>query len=172
MIHYHGLPITPETILAQAMHGAHFFVSFEYPEQLTSAIELGASFAVDNGAFSKWKAGKASGDWSGFYEWVATVSKIPTFDFAVIPDKIDGTEKENDTLLDEWPYGDIGSPVWHLNESLPRLKRLCSEFSLVCLGSSGEYSKIGTPLWWKKMSEAMRVICDSSGYPATKLPAM
>lgn len=170
MIHYHGVPITPEIVLAQAMFGAHFFVSFEYPDQLSCVVEVCSSFAIDNGAFSKWKAGKSSEDWTPFYNWVGEVSKIPTFDFAIIPDKIDGTEIENDELVRQWPLGkEFGAPVWHLNESIQRLKNLCVAFPRVCMGSSGEFSKIGTPAWWKKMHEAMAAICDGSGRPSTKL---
>lgn len=170
MIHYHGIPITPETVLPQAMHGAHFFVSFEYPDQLASVVEICSSFAVDNGAFSKWKAGRSSSDWSAFYAWVEKVSQIPTFDFAVIPDKIDGSESENDLLLAEWPHGkETGAPVWHLHESIKRLQRLCFDFPRVCLGSSGQFAKIGTKEWWAKMHEAMRGICGNSGLPKAKL---
>ncbi len=42
----------------------------------------------------------------------------------MIPDVIGSTEKENDDLLAEWPHGERGVPVWHLNESIGRLERL------------------------------------------------
>lgn len=167
MIHYHGLPITPEHIIPQALFGAHFFVSFEYPQQLAVALEVGSSFAVDNGAYSRWKSGKHT-DWKSYYQWIEKVSKFPSFDFAVIPDVIDGTEVENDVLLHEWPHGNHGAPVWHLHESLTRLQWLCSAYLRVCIGSSGQFAKIGTTQWWKRMYEAMAVIC-VSGVPDTKL---
>lgn len=171
MIHYHGLPITPEVIIAQAMQGAHFFLSFEYPDQLATAATCGASFAADNGAFSKWKAGgKDCDDWSPYYAWIESIRRNPKFDFAVIPDVIEGCEEDNDALLDEWPFnGSVGAPVWHLHESLDRLKMLCGRFERVCLGSSGAFAKIATPAWWNRMNAAMDAICDSNGVPAAKL---
>lgn len=39
MIHYHGLPITPETAAIEAIKGGHAFVSFRHPEQLRLAVD-------------------------------------------------------------------------------------------------------------------------------------
>ncbi len=63
MIHYHGLPITPATAAVRAISGGHAFVSFRHPEQLTIALEVAQSFAVDNGAFSAWRSGEPIDDW-------------------------------------------------------------------------------------------------------------
>lgn len=121
MIHYHGLPITnPGTTAAvAAINSGHAFVSFRSPDQLSLAIEICQSFAVDNGAFSAWKSGKPVTDWSRYYSWVGGLHRVPTFDFAVIPDVIDGDEKANDELLNEWPWRTakpwIGAPVWHMH---------------------------------------------------------
>jgi len=115
-----------------------------------------------------WKRG-ATVDWLEYYEWVAEISRYPNFDFAVIPDKIDGTEEENDALITEWPLGNKGSPVWHMHESITRLEKLCKNWRTVCLGSSGVYSEVGTPQWWERMSEIMDSCCDSEGYPKAKL---
>lgn len=173
MIHYHGLPITPATAALRAISGGHAFVSFRHPDQLTLALETAQSFAVDNGAFSAWKSGEPVTDWSMFYEWVAELHRYPAFDFAVIPDVIDGDEDANDALLNEWPWKQsaphIGAPVWHLHESLERLNRLVSEWPRICLGSSGEYANIGTMEWWSRMAEAMNVICDKHGRPGAKI---
>lgn len=173
MIHYHGLPITPATAAVRAVSGGHAFVSFARPDQLTIALEAAQSFAVDNGAFSAWKSGEPIRDWSRFYDWVAELHRYPPFDFAVIPDVIDGDEAANDALLAEWPWRltapHIGTPVWHLHESLERLDRLVSQWPRVCLGSSGDFAQIGTPAWWIRMAEAMDVICDRSGRPAVKV---
>lgn len=84
MIHYHGLPITPATAAVRAVSGGHAFVSFRHPDQLTIALEVAQSFAVDNGAFSAWRSGKPITDWSMFYEWIAELHRYPNFDFAVI----------------------------------------------------------------------------------------
>jgi hypothetical protein len=173
MIHYHGMPITPATAAARAIAGGHAFVSFRYPDQLGLVLECASSFAVDNGAFSAWISGKPVTDWTPFYEWVAELHRYPSFDFAVIPDLIDGDEQANDALLAEWTWrgkdAHVGAPVWHLHESLERLERLAFEWPRVCLGSSGDFVQIGTTKWWNRMSEAMDILCDRSGRPICKL---
>lgn len=173
MIHYHGLPITPATAAVRAIGGGHAFVSFAHPEQLTIALECAQSFAVDNGAFSSWRSGSPIADWRPFYEWVGELPRYPSFDFAVIPDVIDGVEAANDALLAEWPWGEraphVGAPVWYLHESLERLERLALSWPRVCLGSSGEFAKIGKPTWWTRMSQAMDVVCTREGLPVCKL---
>jgi hypothetical protein len=170
MIHYHGLPITPATAALRAISGGHAFVSFRHSDQLTIALEASQSFAVDNGAFSAWKSGNPVEDWIPFYQWVDRLRRYPAFDFAVIPDVIDGDEKANDDLLDEFPFAVyVGAPVWHLHESLDRLDRLATKYPRICLGSSGDFANIGTPAWWSRMAEAMDVICDEEGLPKTKI---
>lgn len=170
MIHYHGLPITPATAALRAISGGHAFVSFRHSDQLTLALEACQSFAVDNGAFSAWKSGNPVNDWTPFYEWVGGLYRYPSFDFAVIPDVIDGDESANDALLHEFPFAPhIGAPVWHLHESLDRLDRLVSMYPRICLGSSGAFANIGTNAWWNRMTEAMNVICDQNGLPKAKI---
>lgn len=172
MIHYHGLPITPAVAAVKAIQGGHAFISFRHADQLELAAQLCQSFAVDNGAFSAWKAGEPVKDWRPYYRWVESVSKYPGFDFAVIPDTIDGSEKDNDKLLREWPWRerfDIGAPVWHLHESLDRLHALSMKWPRVCLGSSGAYAQIGTTAWWERMDKAMGILCDSGGRPLTRI---
>jgi hypothetical protein len=173
MIHYHGLPITPATAAVRAVSGGHAFISYRRPEQLTVALEVAQSFAVDNGAFSAWKSGNPVQDWDPYYAWIAELHRYPTFDFAVIPDVIDGDEVANDALLGQWPWRIsapwIGAPVWHLHESLDRLERLVGQWPRVCLGSSGAFAQIGTGAWWIRMAEAMDVICDKSGRPCSKV---
>lgn len=170
MIHYHGLPITPATAAAKAVEAGHAFVSYAHSDQLGVAVELCQSFAIDNGAFSAWKAGQPVEDWSGFYAWAAQCKLVPACDFAVIPDVIDGNEADNDSLLAEWPLPKwFGAPVWHMHESMDRLERLASVWPRVCLGSSGDYSNIGTVQWWSRISQAMRVVCNDDGQPLVKL---
>lgn len=169
MIHYHGLPITPATAAVSAVGAGHAFVSYAHPDQLGLAAEFCQSFAVDNGAFSSWKSGNPVQDWSNYYEWAFECSKIPSCDFAVIPDVIDGTEEDNNKLVRAWPLGKFfGAPVWHMHESLSRLTWLAREFHRVCIGSSGEFSAIGNAAWWNRMSEAMNAVCPN-GYPICKL---
>jgi hypothetical protein len=173
VIHYHGLPITPATAAVRAISGGHAFVSFPNSDQLTVALEVAQTIAVDNGAFGAWRSGKPVTDWSEYYAWVQELHRYPQFDFAVIPDVIDGDETANDALLAEWPWREraphVGAPVWHLHESLDRLDRLVTEWPRICLGSSGEFARIGTPQWWNRMAQAMDVICDKDGRPAAKI---
>jgi hypothetical protein len=173
VIHYHGTPITPSTAAARALSGGHAFVSFQHPEQLGLVIDVAQSFALDNGAFSAWRGGAPVKDWSAFYAWVAELHRYPSFDFAVIPDVIDGDEAANDALLAEWPWRYrapwVGAPVWHLHESLQRLERLAFSWPRVCLGSSGEFASVGTSAWYTRMSEAMGVLCDRDGRPICKI---
>ena len=170
MIHYHGLPITPSTAAVRAVEAGHAFVSFAHSDQLAVAVEVCQSFAIDNGAFSAWKAGKPVANWSDFYAWAAECKRVPSCDFAVVPDVIDGDESDNDALLAEWPLPRwFGAPVWHMHESLDRLERLASGWPRVCIGSSGEFATIGTAAWWGQMARAMRVICNDEGQPLVKL---
>ena len=175
MIPYYGLPITPMEAAAAAINGGHAFVSFQYPEQIHIALMVAQSMAIDNGAFTAWKGGKPITDWSRYYAWIAELQRYPIFDFAVIPDVIDGDEQANDALVAEWPWGreaktkGVGAPVWHMHESIERLQRLAREWPRVCLGSSGEFATVGDAKWWNRMAEALNAICDKEGLPITKL---
>lgn len=170
MIHYHGLPITPETAAAVVLQGGHGFISFADPRNLALAADVCQSFAIDNGAFGAWTKGKPITDWAAYYAWAADAKRIPSCDFAVIPDVIDGSETDNDSLIAEWPLGRFfGAPVWHMHESLDRLERLASNWSRVCVGSSGEFATVGSALWWGRISQAMDVVCDDIGRPMVRL---
>lgn len=170
MIHYHGLPITPDSAAATVLAGRHAFVNYSTPVQLEIAVECCQSFAVDNGAFGAWISGKPVDDWTGFYEWVGQIKRHPGFDFAVVPDVIDGDEQENDVLADQWPHERHNAAVvWHLHESLERLTRLSREWPRVALGSSGEYAAVGNDKWWWRIADAMNALCDESGLPNCKL---
>jgi hypothetical protein len=147
-------------------------VCFAHPEQLGVALDVCQSFAVDNGAFIAWRKGKPIEDWELYYQWVAEVHRYPQFDFAVIPDVIDGDEEANDALIDQWPWKDskphVGAPVWHMHESLDRLDRL-SKWPRICIGSSGEYDKVGSGRWYARMLEVMGVLCNRDGLPCCKI---
>lgn len=170
MIHYHGLPITPATAALEAVGGGHAFVSYAHQMQIGVALEMCQSFALDNGAFSAWRSGKPVRDWHPFYRWVDDIRQHPAFDWAVIPDVIDGDEPANDALLAEWPFPRwVGVPVWHMHESIARLVRLCAEWPRVALGSSGAYATVGTPSWWARMADVMNAVTDSNGLPMAKL---
>lgn len=168
MIHYHGTPITPVEAAIRVLRGRHAFISYVAPETLPIAYEFCQSFALDNGAFSVWKRGE-SPDWCGYYDWVGDAARRPGFDFAIIPDVIDGSEEENDQLISEWPHGTKGAPVWHLHESLDRLRELAANWPRVALGSSGAFSTPNTQQWWIRMQQVMDAICDDDGYPVVQL---
>lgn len=145
-------------------------MSFAHQSQLSVAVDASQSFAIDNGAFSAWKNGNPIADWSEFYEWAEMCKRIPSCDFAVIPDVIDGSEGKNDELILEWPLPKwFGAPVWHMHESLERLERLAADFHRVCIGSSAEFAIVGSSIWWGRISQAMRVICNDDGEPMVKL---
>lgn len=144
-------------------------VSFAHPEQVELAYDVCQSVTHDNGAFGAWKAGEPILDWEPYYLWIGIWLRHPGFDWALIPDVIDGAEEDNDRLEEEWPHGRFaGVPVWHLHESLDRLVRLAREWPRIAFGSSGDYAQIATDKWWHRMSEAMDVVCED-GRPICKL---
>lgn len=170
MIHYHGVPIGGETDCIAAVDKGHAFLSFGCPAQIGVILSVCQSFAIDNGAFTHWKRGTPKKDWSDFYQFVDGFVNVPSFDWAIIPDVIDGSEADNDELVRQWPFRQsLGVPVWHYHESLKRLKRLAQEWPRVCLGSSGKYATVGTPDWWKRTHDVMEAVCDGRGQPVTKL---
>ena len=169
MIHYHGGPVTPATCAMKVWRAGHAFVSFAAPQQITLAAKESQSFALDNGAFSFWKANKQV-DWPGFYAWVSVWRTHPGFDFAVVPDVIEGSEEANDALVREWPFPRCESaPVWHINESFERLQRLAVEWPRVCIGSSGEWDVSTPKKFLVRAKRAIRSICGSDNRPITKL---
>jgi hypothetical protein len=111
-------------------------------------------------------------DVAGYTAWVRDWRKHPGFEWALIPDEIEGDEADNDAHIEAWRDAGLalyGVPVWHLHESLDRLAALCDEWHTVALGSSGQWATPGTQGWWNRMSEAMDAICDKHGRPAAKL---
>jgi hypothetical protein len=170
VIHYHGTPVTPEIVAAQVLVRRHAMVSFAHPEQIDLVADACQSFALDNGAFSAWRAGRPIRDWTAFHKWVDQWQRHPGFDWYLIPDVIDGTEEENDALVFDAALSSHGVPVWHLHESLDRIERLIQHgFERIAIGSSGVFARIGTSAWWKRMAEAMSVFCDEPGRPRARL---
>lgn len=169
MIHYHGGPITPDTCAIKVWAARHAFVSFAAAQQIKLAAEITQSFALDNGAFTFWKSGSGT-RWPDYYDWVDGWRTHPGFDFAVVPDVIDGTEEENDLLAAEWPFPKHqAAVVWHINESIERFARLALEWPRVCIGSSGEYDVSKPKKFIGRASEAIGAICDVNGRPKCKL---
>lgn len=169
MIHYHGGPITPDPCAIRAWKGRHACVSFAATQQIGLASEICQSFMIDNGAFTFWKVGTEC-RWDDYYAWLGQWMNHPGLDFAIVPDVIDGTEAENDALIDACPLSlyKIGV-VWHINESISRLKRLADCFPRVCIGSSGEFDVTKPDKYLSRMYEAISAIVDDNGMPITKL---
>jgi hypothetical protein len=176
-LHYHGTPITPGTVLGQ-LTGRCFCVSYARPDNVERCHQIGQSVMLDNGAFSIWQRvrdgkplparleGASGGDWGGFYDWAEPWLDYPTT-WAVIPDVIDGDEDANDRLLVDWFTRRLpkGAPVWHMHESIERLRRLCHGYARVCIGSSGAFATVGDDRWHRRMEEAMNAICASGSVP-------
>lgn len=176
VIHYHGGPITPVDAAVQLWTGRHGLTSFEHPTQVALMFEVCQSAVIDNGAFSKWRAGEGVVDIDAYAAFVHQWERHPGFDFAIIPDVIDGTEEDNAKMCARWLQLRLkpAAVVWHLHESLDRLAYLirCTEagiYNRVCLGSSGQWSTPGTDDWWERMDEVRPVACDSEGRPHVKL---
>lgn len=161
-LHYHGTPITPLAVLGE-LTGRHFCVSYFRPDQVEWCHKHGQGVMLDNGAWSAYNSNKFV-DWAGFYEWAEKWLEYRT-SWAVIPDVIKGGELENDALIQQWPHGQRGAPVWHMHESIDRLKRLCGEWERVCIGSSAQYALVGSDAWHSRMCEAMNAICKGGVVP-------
>lgn len=171
VIHYHGGPITPVRTAIGVWSRGHAFVSFARPDQIALAAEVSQTFAVDSGAFSSWTKG-VNMDVVAYADWVQTWGRHPGFDWCLIPDVIDGDEKENDSLISRWCASvseRVSVPVWHMHESIARLQRLTEDWPRVALGSSGRYASVGSEAWWGRMRDAMDAVCDADGRPRTKL---
>lgn len=170
MIHYHGTPCgaTREDV-ARFAKGRRMLIPFLRSEDIGTIAEVSQSFVIDSSAYTAWKQ-NVTIDFNKYHQFVREWHRHPAFDFAVIDDVIDGTEADNDALIEAWPkdLDFVGAPVWHMHESLERLRRLCESFRRVCLGSSGEFATVGTDKWWRRMSEAMPYACDQSGRPISR----
>jgi len=170
MTPYHGTPFGgPRQDVARFFRGRHAMVPFPRQEDLGVVADVCQSFVFDNGAFTAWNSGKPITDWRPYYEWVEHWHRHPGFDWALIPDVIDGDEAANDALVAQWPRHLRGVPVWHMHESLDRLSRLCRLWPVVALGSSGQWRTPGTHEWWQRMAAALGSACDVSGRPMCRL---
>jgi hypothetical protein len=149
-LHYHGTPITPNEVL-YSLAGRCFCVSHAHPQQVDLCHRIGQSVMLDNGAFSAWKSGRET-DWPAFYAWCDRWLEYPTT-WCVIPDVVDGGSQLQDALLREWPHGQRGAPVWHMDEPLDRLLRLTDEWQRVCIGSTAEYAVVLSEAWQARMAE-------------------
>jgi hypothetical protein len=148
VIHFHGTPIGgSRQDVARFLVGRHALVPFPRQDDIGAVSAFCQSFVFDNGAFSVWKRGEVL-DVEGYTRWTEAWHRHPGFEWALIPDTIEGGEADNDALLADWPAHLQGVPVWHMHESIGRLERLCKRFRTVALGSSGQWATPGTSGWW------------------------
>jgi len=168
MIKYYGTPLTPTSKFVEILKGRNCLIPYPRPQDIYKAIIFCDKVIIDNGAFTLWRKGGHI-DWNDFYEWLDHIFEYIEFFF--IPDVIDGSENENNELILDYEKRNIGKgiPIWHVNESLSRLKWLMSKFDYIAFGSAGEYSKLGTEKWNKKMHKAMKVVCNKKGKPKVKI---
>jgi len=166
VIHYHVGPLGEPRESHAFFYGRHALISLQKTEELEVIAEVCKSFVFDNGAFSVWKHGKKL-NIEKYYKWVDDWRRHPGFDWALIPDVIEGSEEENDKMIDDWPFEE-GMPVWHFNESLSRLHRLATEWSRISLGSTSGMTP-GTSKFWTRMAQVMDKLCDKQGRPICKL---
>lgn len=157
MLHFHGTPITPRPVL-QGLAGRNFCVSYADPRDVSECHRIGQSVMLDNGAFTFWRSDRQP-DWDGYMDWAEPWLEYQTT-WAVIPDVIDGDVDDNDRLLVGWFQRRLprGAPVWHMHETLDRLKRLCHGYPRVCIGSSAQYATVGSPAWHRRMEQAMGAV--------------
>ena len=173
MIHYHGTPVSGSRHdVVRFLSGRHALIPFARPDDLGASLDVCQSVVLDNSAFSLWASGSGDVDVAGYHAWVHQAAGHPALDWCLIPDKIDGDERDNSSLIAEWLK--LGSrlesvPVWHMHESMDWLDHLICNFRTVALGSSGQWSTPGTDAWWVRMSEAMNVACDDRGRPRARL---
>ena len=101
---YHGFPLSGDDIQpVRFLRGNRkALVSFYNPKSIDVVAALSSSFVLDNGAFSHWNAGKGDINFDDYANWVNEYCKLPNFDWCLIPDKIDGDEKDNLELVHKW----------------------------------------------------------------------
>lgn len=169
MIHYHGTPIGgSRQDTARFLLGRHALVPFTYADDLPVVAEACQSFILDNGAFTVWRKGGVL-NYSAYVDFVEAWYRHPGFDFAIIPDAIEGGAHENNRLLKQWPKHLPGVPVYHLHEDLNRLQELAQQHVRVAIGGSPQWPQPGTTKWWQRMAEVMGAVTDSEGRPICKL---
>jgi len=166
MIHYHVTPIGGSNIsFSRIMHSRFALVSFARPDQANLVLEYCSGFILDNGAFSAWKRGEQI-DWNAYVRWVQELSIHPGYQFSILPDVINGTEEENDELLQQYELP-CGVPVFHQGETMDRIDRLAQTYSTVAISSVEKVIPSITFDTW--MSQVMEVLTDKQGFPKVRI---
>lgn len=97
--------------------------------------------------------------WPKYYRWLEPILFHPGR-WAIIPDSPGAPSQLNDGLLNDWPFGDRGAPVWHMDGPIERLARLCEKYPRVCIGWIGDPKKepVGCEAYFRKMEEVARLM--------------
>jgi hypothetical protein len=135
-------------------------------------MDVAQSFILDNSAFTYWQSGAGAVPFDDYYAWVRSVFRHPAFDWALIPDLIDGDVEQNARLVRDWIRCGPkfkGVPVYHLHEPLEYLEWLVANFQTIAIGSSGAWRTPGAAAWWQRMSQVLDVICDADGRPRCRI---
>lgn len=175
---YHVTPITPNAVLL-ALTGRSFMVRWGRHDQAEIVERIAPAIAYDNGAFGFFKneIEMQFADWDAFYAWLEPRLFHPGR-WAIIPDVIGEGSQIQDALIRLWPFGHKGAPVWHMDEPIDRLLRLCDEWPRVCIGSTGDYWQIWLPgrpgkevhpLWYGRMCEVWEVLGRRRYMPETHM---
>lgn len=141
-----GTPVTPNRLL-HTLAGSSFCVSHAHPRDLDDCIDLVGDeeiLVLDNGAFTYWKQGGRINR-REFWTWANEAQRRSPNAVAVIPDVIEGDELDNLVeiswaLREGWAeFPDRTMAIWHLDESLEQLAKLCRLMNFVGFGSCKEY---------------------------------
>ena len=175
----YGLPINPmpkinELATVSPAFCVSYFTRDKLGRQLDMAIDLvnqhDGMLLVDNGAFSAFKAGRT--DYmqpayiQGFEIWANEILDRCPGAVAVIPDVIGGTLQQNAELVEEYCCivdPDRAMPIWHTNEPISYLLRLCEDFNYVGIGSAPAFegdpsATPGSKAWHARMTEVFAAI--------------
>lgn len=95
-------------------------------------------------------------DWTPYFRWLEPRIYHPGR-WAVIPDAPGAPTQLNDGLLNDWPFGQKGAPLFHFSAEelrLDRLLRLCERYDRVCLGWVGhkKLEPVGCPAYHRQMA--------------------
>lgn len=142
-----GTPVTPRRLLP-TLAGSSFCVSFAEPRQIEDVIELVGEdeiLVLDNGAFSHWKRGEGAIDRKAFWDWANEIQARSPQAVAVIPDVIEGSERENLFEI-SWAlreglaaFPERTMSIWHMNDSLEFLETQARLMNFVGFGSCAEF---------------------------------
>lgn len=190
MIPYHGTPIGAFERNRDVIRGRNLVLTWtsyartikgqKTGEPTESAIMhagVAGSVLLDCGAFPFWRAQRKRTnpkplDVPRILEWYRAMVPQCARTEVIIPDVIEGGEADNDRLILEFPadLASIAWPVWHTEESIPRLLRLARDHGRVCIGPMGRHSHVTGKAYTLRMIEVFNALTRDA--PGTKLHAL